>query len=293
MSLLIYGDPHGEWRPLLAAVAEEVPDAVVILGDCDLVRPLPAELTPVSAAGVEVAYLYGNHEKDLPAFWDNLVGDHPDGLLHATVRRLGPYEHAGVAGVFKKKVWLPPAEPLFDTRSQSVSQLAHHERWRGGLPLRQRDAVFPEDVQALKGRHADILVAHEAPSMHRYGFPELDFLARDLGARLIIRGHHHMSCTGISGGRHQGGGPGKGGGAAAPSMGPAMSSRTLEEDERVGRYGVLRDNDGRLHAVSAGDVGAVCETDEGAMLTLPGGRLIHVHHPLPVILARLHGRSAA
>ena len=72
-----------------------------------------------------------------------------------------------------------------------------------------------------------------------------------------------------------------------------MSSRPLEEGERVGWYVVLRDHDGRLHAVSAMGVGAVCETDEGSLLMLPGGRLIHVHHPLPVILAWLNGRSAA
>ena len=68
MSILIYGDPHGEWRLVLAAAAAEVPDAVVILGDCDLVHPLRAELTPVSAAGVEVAYLYGNHERTCRRF---------------------------------------------------------------------------------------------------------------------------------------------------------------------------------------------------------------------------------
>ena len=47
-----------------------------------------------------------------------------------------------------------------------------------------------------------------------------------------------------------------------------MSSRPLEEGERVGWYVVLRDHDGRLHAVSAMGVGALCETDEGAMLML-------------------------
>ena len=108
MSLVIYGDPHGDWRPLLEAVALDRPAAIVILGDCDLGRPLHVELAPVFAAGVEVAYLYGNHEKDLPGFWDNLVGDHPGGLLHARVRRLGPYDVAGVAGVFKQRIWLPP-----------------------------------------------------------------------------------------------------------------------------------------------------------------------------------------
>ena len=198
MSLVIYGDPHGDWRPLLEAVALDRPAAIVILGDCDLVRPLHVELAPVFAAGVEVAYLYGNHEKDLPGFWDNLVGDHPGGLLHARVRRLGPHDVAGVAGVFKQRVWLPPAAPLFETRAVFLRRLAHHERWRGGLPLRQRDAIFPEDFRALGGKRADILVSHEAPSTHPHGFAALDDLARALRVRLVVHGHHHTSLTGVT-----------------------------------------------------------------------------------------------
>ena len=55
MSLVIYGDPHGDWRPLLEAVALELPAAIIILGDCDLGRPLHVELAPVFAAGRTVA----------------------------------------------------------------------------------------------------------------------------------------------------------------------------------------------------------------------------------------------
>ena len=72
-----------------------------------------------------------------------------------------------------------------------------------------------------------------------------------------------------------------------------MTCRDLKEGERVGRYVVLRDRDGRLHAVSATGVGAMCETDDGAILMLPGGRLIHVPRPMAVVLAWLDGRSAS
>ena len=187
------GDPHGEWRPLLEAVEEERPSAIIILGDCDLTRPLHTELAAVFEAGVEVAYLYGNHEKNSPEYWDNLVEDHPSGLLHAQVRQLGTYEIAGLAGVFKQKIWLPPDEPVFDSRAAFVDKLAHYERWRRGLPLRHRDAIFPEDLGALGSKRADILVAHEAPSTHRHGFSALDDLARELRVRLVVHGHHHRS----------------------------------------------------------------------------------------------------
>lgn len=87
-----------------------------------------------------------------------------------------------------------PTPPLFDSRAAFVRRLAHHERWRGGMPLRQRDAIFPGDICALEGERTDILFTHWAPATHLYSFEALD----DLLARLIVHGHHHRSCTGIT-----------------------------------------------------------------------------------------------
>ena len=72
-----------------------------------------------------------------------------------------------------------------------------------------------------------------------------------------------------------------------------MTDAALSEGERVGRFVVLRDRDGHLHAVSSGSVGALCETEDGVLLLLPGGRLIHVARPMPVVLAWLDGRGGA
>jgi len=199
MSLVIYGDPHGEWRPLLAALAEVAPAAVVILSDCEQAPPIRVELARVYAAGVEVAYVYGSHGKDSAGVWDNLAGDHTAGLLHARVARLRPFAVAGTAGVFKQRIWLPPATAMFETRAAFVRQFAHHERWRGSVPLKQRDGIFPEDFLALADARTDILVTHEAPSSHRHGFTALDDLARGLGVRLVVHGHHHGSCAGVTG----------------------------------------------------------------------------------------------
>ena len=41
-------------------------------------------------------------------------------------------------------------------------------------------------------QHADVLITHEAPSSHRSGAAILDDLARSMGARLIVHGHHHI-----------------------------------------------------------------------------------------------------
>lgn len=68
-------------------------------------------------------------------------------------------------------------------------------------------------------------------------------------------------------------------------------SHQLEEGERIGRFLVIRDLDGRLHAVSAGAVAAMCETDDGTVMMLPGGRLVQVARPLEVMLAWLDGQG--
>ena len=69
------------------------------------------------------------------------------------------------------------------------------------------------------------------------------------------------------------------------------AARELSEGERIGRFVVLRDLDGRVHAVAAGSVAAVCETDDGALLMLPGARLLHVPQPWGVVLGGLAGRG--
>ena len=74
-------------------------------------------------------------------------------------------------------------------------------------------------------------------------------------------------------------------------MSGGEACRRLEPGERVGRFIVLRDLDGKTHAVSAGAVGAACETDDGTLVLLPGGKLLHVPQGLATLLAWLDGRG--
>ena len=64
---------------------------------------------------------------------------------------------------------------------------------------------------------------------------------------------------------------------------------TLQEGEQVGRLVVFRNIDGNTHAIAAGSMAAVCQTDDGAMLLLPGGRMVHVLQIMAVVLAWLDG----
>jgi cytosine/adenosine deaminase-related metal-dependent hydrolase len=46
-------------------------------------------------------------------------------------------------------------------------------------------------VPALSKLRADILVTHEAPSCHPYGFAAIDALARAMGVVRSFHGHQH------------------------------------------------------------------------------------------------------
>lgn len=65
----------------------------------------------------------------------------------------------------------------------------------------------------------------------------------------------------------------------------------LEQGTRIGRFLVLRDIDGRTHAVSLTSIMAVCESDDGSLVLLPGARAIHVEQSLRVVLQWLDPAS--
>lgn len=62
------------------------------------------------------------------------------------------------------------------------------------------------------------------------------------------------------------------------------NGKRLEEGERLGRFVVLRDLEGRRHAIAAAAVSAVCETEDGAVLLLAGGRMLKVEQGMATIL---------
>jgi hypothetical protein len=68
-----------------------------------------------------------------------------------------------------------------------------------------------------------------------------------------------------------------------------MRNGALAEGTRVGRFVVLRDLDGKTYAVATGSVAALCETEDGALLMLPGGKMVHVPQPMEVVLGWLDG----
>jgi hypothetical protein len=195
-TILFAGDPHRNFAPILRACAALPPGTLILLGDCDCPAPLDRILAPATGQGWQVRWILGNHDTETEAAYDNLTS-HP-GDLGLRVATIGGIRIGGLPGVFKPRVWQPnEAPPAFRSRTEFQSALRPHEPWRGGLPLFHRDTIFPEDFDRLAALGCDVLVTHEAPSSHKFGFAVIDALARSCGARLIVHGHHHQSYAAV------------------------------------------------------------------------------------------------
>lgn len=191
--ILIAGDPHGQFQHLIDAVLDQQPVAVIILGDLELRRPLEVELAPIIDRA-EVWFIHGNHDTDTEAHYDNLFGSalaHRN--LHGRVVEIDGLRIAGLGGVFRKQVWMPPAPPLYESEAEYLARCGKGNWWRGGLPRKHRSTIFPEAMEMLRGQRADVLASHEAPSAHPHGFAAIDCLARSMGAHICFHGHHHDS----------------------------------------------------------------------------------------------------
>lgn len=107
--------------------------------------------------------------------------------------------------MFRDKVW-NPAVPLQQAAFASAQRMAAQARrglsgtevdlrttWRGGILRKHHSSIFPDVYERLSKMKADILVTHEAPSAHAYGFQAIDELAVRLGAKKVVHGHHHES----------------------------------------------------------------------------------------------------
>lgn len=200
------GDPHGDFRRVTRLACERKPAAVIFLGDLELPGPLEEVMDPVLRTGVIVRGIHGNHDADNEDFWRRISS----GPLSSTFNLDGRVENiaglriAGLGGIFREKVWLPPREATyqsFDDFDQRAAPWWWTERERSqqrerlaNLRLTHRATIFPGTYERLARLEADVLVTHEAPGgdgMHPYGFAAIDELADLLGARIAFHGHHH------------------------------------------------------------------------------------------------------
>lgn len=194
-ALMFFGDPHGDFVPVIAAVERFRSEAIVLLGDIQARQPLHVELASILDK-TEVWFIHGNHDTDSDADYDNLWGSElADRNLHGRVVEIAGHRVAGLGGVFRDKIWnagRPIDEAAFASAGALRQSMRPEVRWRDGIARRHRSSIFPEDyLQLFLGPPADILVTHEAPAAHLYGWRAIDELAEALGVQVVVHGHHH------------------------------------------------------------------------------------------------------
>ena len=201
-NILFFGDVYGHFRHVIAAVEREKPDAIVLLGDIEASKPLEVELAPIVGKTV-IRFIHGNHDSDSDFNVRNLFEMKLAGCnLDGRVENIAGVRIAGLGGIFRSKVWSPPADP----RHRSFAEW-HGAMRRSRAPIgptsvdtilatqvrTQRTTIFPDVYDRLSLLQADVLVTHEAPSCHPSGFEAIDDLAQALGVKAAFHGHHHDS----------------------------------------------------------------------------------------------------
>lgn len=185
------GDTHGRFDHLITAVHEHKPVAIVLLGDLQPKRPLDQELQTIMDL-TDIWWIHGNHDTGSDADYDNVFESQlANRNLHGRVENIAGFRVAGLGGVFRGQVWMPPEEAKFKSAADYAARCGKGNLWRGGLPRKHRSSIFPDVYLRLAAERADILITHEAPSAHPHGFAAIDELAQELGARTTFHGHHH------------------------------------------------------------------------------------------------------
>jgi len=188
--ILFAGDPHGDFDPLIAAVQKHQPEAVVLLGDYDLKKPLQ-EYIQLIMDKTEVWWIPGNHDFEPAIHYHNLFSSQLSNRgLHLKVIEIAGLRIAGLGGIFLGRVWYPPHLPKWESKEHFINHNSTKVK-NSQLSLKYQSAIWPNEVSNLKKLKADILVTHEAPRSHRHGFIAIDQLAESMGVRKVFHGHLH------------------------------------------------------------------------------------------------------
>jgi len=191
------GDPHGRAKHILADIKQAPGAATILLGDMCFEQPIEQVFSDVKHL-TTLHWIHGNHDTDTDIWFRNLFeSPWASNNLHARTLQTHQTTIAGLGGVFREKIWHPEREKRYVSREAWESE-HQHKRFAQSFPTAKRkhhSSIWPEDYDKLSKLKADILVLHEAPSSHPHGQKALDQLAKSLGARLIVHGHHHDEYT--------------------------------------------------------------------------------------------------
>ncbi|HEY8036891.1 MAG TPA: metallophosphoesterase [Methylobacter sp.] len=194
--ILFAGDPHGDFKPLIAAVHECKPEAVVLLGDYDLEMPLEVCLQEIVGL-TQIWWIAGNHDFETPSKYKYLFDSAlADKGLHLKVIEIAGLRIAGLGGIFLGRVWYPPQQPKWRDKQHYLHSQPANVR-HTAMSLKYKAAIWHDEFEALKTLKADILVTHEAPGSHRHGFDVIGDLAAAMEVKNIFHGHLHENYASI------------------------------------------------------------------------------------------------
>lgn len=190
--ILFAADCHGDFVPLIEEAGPAT--AVVLLGDQEPQGDLAVELGPALAE--KTWWIYGNHDSDYLDYFEH-HRSMADKNLHCRIVEIEGVRIAGLGGVFRAKKF----EIDQTARLRGVNLDCPEDTRDAWIKLRRGGraypadftSIFPDDITALLALtgQVDILVTHEAPESHPLGYQLLGDLARAMGVKMLIHGHHH------------------------------------------------------------------------------------------------------
>ncbi|OOF71373.1 metallophosphoesterase family protein [Rodentibacter caecimuris] len=187
--ILFAGDPHGEYTHLYPFIQAHSNLSLIILGDLQLSG---TEDLDKLAQYCDIWFIHGNHDSKTVKAFESIWGSQWHARnLHNKVVKIDNVRIAGLGGVFRGQIWMPPKKPLYFDPRHYCQCISTDKIWRGGIPLRHRSSIFPSDIEILENQQADILICHEAPKPHPMGFKIINELAENMGVKHIFHGHHH------------------------------------------------------------------------------------------------------
>lgn len=208
------GDVHGRFDHVQNFIQErrvhqDAPCSLIFLGDIEAPRPFEDMIRPLLDEGAAVWFIHGNHDTNRSQSWDNLQ-DSQHRNLNGRIEIIEGFRVAGVGGIFRGEVWYPgmkchentaqfEASPQkkFTSYTEYADQLRasslKSEEVLSGKLLKHKSTIFPQTIDSLRRKVADVMVSHEAPDGHPHGFSELGRLASAMGVTHYFHGHHHDS----------------------------------------------------------------------------------------------------
>ena len=190
------GDVHERFEHILPALLprqkSDGEQAVIFLGDIECKAPFEELIAPLTDAGIECWFIHGNHDTDKLQDCLNLTSSNHRNL-DGRVMTIQGKRIAGLGGIFRGAIWRPPTSSAYKN-IEEFKQSRHFNPtpYPQGQLLKHCSSIWPDTFDALAKEAADILVTHDAPSCHEYGFEALDSLAQCLGVKQLFHGHHHQ-----------------------------------------------------------------------------------------------------